>query len=140
MINTFIWGGVSQHGETLGNLCADLNGMGGGARVDMDGEPGLQPIFATMADVGEQELNEEDVLFLQLVSKKMTRDAIAPGKFRGGQGYTMIVATKDSEEWGFMTTAQGAKVPRSRVCLGICLWHLSAVQGQGRGRLRCAAQ
>ncbi|MDL2189179.1 hydantoinase B/oxoprolinase family protein [Pseudomonas sp. ChxA] len=111
MINTFIWGGVSQHGETLGNLCADLNGMGGGARVDMDGEPGLQPIFATMADVGEQELNEEDVPFLQLVSKKMTRDAIAPGKFRGGQGYTMIVATKDSEEWGFMTTAQGAKVP-----------------------------
>ncbi|MBP6195747.1 MAG: hydantoinase B/oxoprolinase family protein, partial [Methyloversatilis sp.] len=57
------------------------------------------------------ELNEEDVPFLQLVSKKMTRDAIAPGKYRGGQGYTMIVATKDSEQWGFMTTTQGAKIP-----------------------------
>lgn len=111
MINTFIWGGVNQHGETLGNLCADLNGMGGGARADRDGEPALAPIFATMADVGEQEVNEEEVPFLQLVSKKMTRDAIAPGKYRGGQGYTMIVATKDSEQWGFMTTAQGAKVP-----------------------------
>lgn len=111
MINTFIWGGVNQHGETLGNLCADLNGMGGGARTDRDGEHALAPIFATMADIGEQELNEEDVPFLQLVSKKMTRDAIAPGKYRGGQGYTMIVATKDSEQWGFMTTCQGAKVP-----------------------------
>lgn len=111
MINTFIWGGVSQHGETLGNLCADLNGMGGGARSDADGEHALAPIFATMADIGEQELNEEDVPFLQLVSKKMTKDAIAPGKFRGGQGYTMIVSTKDSEQWGFMTVCQGAKIP-----------------------------
>ena len=111
MINTFIWGGVSQHGELLGNLCADLNGMGGGARSDMDGEHALAPIFANMADIGEQEINEEDVPFLQLVSKKMTRDAIAPGKYRGGQGYTMIASTKDSEQWGFMTTTQGAKIP-----------------------------
>lgn len=111
MINTFIWGGVSQHGETLGNLCADLNGMGAGARSDADGEHALAPIFATMADIGEQELNEEDVPFLQLVSKKMTMDAIAPGKYRGGQGYTMIVSTKDSEQWGFMTVCQGAKIP-----------------------------
>lgn len=111
MINTFIWGGVSQHGETLGNLCADLNGMGAGATANRDGEHALAPIFATMADIGEQELNEEEVPFLQLVSKKMTRDAIAPGKYRGGQGYTMMVATKDSEQWGFMTTAQGAKFP-----------------------------
>ncbi|SEN66979.1 N-methylhydantoinase B/oxoprolinase/acetone carboxylase, alpha subunit [Gemmobacter aquatilis] len=111
MINTFIWGGVSQHGETLGNLCADLNGMGAGATANRDGEHALAPIFATMADIGEQELNEEEVPFLQLVSKKMTRDAIAPGKYRGGQGYTMMVATKDSEQWGFMTTAQGAKIP-----------------------------
>lgn len=111
MINTFIWGGVSQHGETLGNLCADLNGMGAGATADRDGEHALAPIFATMADIGEQELNEEEVPFLQLVSKKMTRDAIAPGKYRGGQGYTMMVATKDSEQWGFMTTAIGSKIP-----------------------------
>jgi acetone carboxylase alpha subunit len=47
MIVTFIYGGVSQHGETLvGNLCADLNGMGGGARADRDGEHALAPIFA----------------------------------------------------------------------------------------------
>lgn len=110
-INTFIWGGLSQHGETLGNLCADLNGMGGGARADKDGEHALAPIFATMADIGEQELNEEEVPFLQLVSKKMTRDTQAPGKYRGGQGYQMIVATKDSDQWGFMTVTIGAKIP-----------------------------
>ena len=111
MINTFIWGGLSQHGETLGNLCADLNGMGGGARSDSDGQHGLSPIFATMSDIGEQELNEEEVPFLQLVSKKLTRDTQAPGKYRGGMGYQMMVATKDSDQWGFMTTTVGAKVP-----------------------------
>lgn len=132
MINTFIWGGVSQHGETLGNLCADLNGMGAGATIDRDGEHALAPIFATMADIGEQELNEEEVPFLQLVSKKMTRDAIAPGKYRGGQGYTMMVATKDSEQWGFMTTAQGAKIPPLQGLFGgyACgTYPLSKVQG-----------
>ncbi|MBT7952130.1 MAG: acetone carboxylase subunit alpha [Gammaproteobacteria bacterium] len=111
MISTFIWGGVSQHGEMLGNLCADLNGMGGGARMDMDGEHSLAPIFAAMADIGEQEMNEEDVPFLQLVSKKMTRNTQAPGKYRGGMGYTQIVATKDSDMWGFMTTCVGSKAP-----------------------------
>ncbi len=111
MINTFIWGGVNQHGETLGNLCADLNGMGGGARMDRDGEHALAPIFATMADIGEQEMNEEEVPFLQLVSKKMTTNTQAPGKYRGGMGYTMIVATKDSDQWGFMTTCVGSKAP-----------------------------
>jgi len=110
-INTFIWGGVNQHGETLGNLCADLNGMGGGARMNKDGEHALAPIFASMADIGEQEMNEEDVPFLQLVSKKMTADTQAPGKYRGGMGYTMIVSTKDSDIWGFMTVCIGSKVP-----------------------------
>lgn len=132
MINTFIWGGKNQHGETLGNLCADLNGMGGGARFDLDGECALAPIFATMADVGEQEINEEEVPFLQLVSKKFTRDAIAPGKYRGGQGYTMMVATKDSDEWGFMTTSQGAKVPPIQGTFGgyACgCYPLSKIQG-----------
>ncbi|MFT5426362.1 MAG: acetone carboxylase alpha subunit [Gammaproteobacteria bacterium] len=111
MISTYIWGGLNQHGEMLGNLCADLNGMGGGARMDMDGEHALAPIFASMADIGEQEMNEEDVPFLQLVSKKMTTNTQAPGKYRGGMGYTQIVATKDSDQWGFMTTCVGSKAP-----------------------------
>jgi len=88
-----------------------LNGMGGGARMDRDGEHALSPIFATMADIGEQEMNEEEVPFLQLVSKKMTMNTQAPGKYRGGMGYTQIASTKDSEEWGFMTSCLGSKTP-----------------------------
>src|SRR4029077_3520760 len=36
-INTFLFGGVTQHGDFVGNVCADLNGMGGGARAHRDG-------------------------------------------------------------------------------------------------------
>lgn len=111
MISTFIYGGVTQHGETVGNLCADLNGMGGGAKQDRDGENACAPIFAAMSDLGEQELNEEENPFIQLVSKKLMRDNQAFGKFRGGQGYHMMIATKESPFWGFMTTCIGSKYP-----------------------------
>jgi len=51
-INTFLFGGVTQHGEFVGNVCADLNGMGGGARAHRDGEHSMAPFFAAMADIG----------------------------------------------------------------------------------------
>lgn len=111
MITTFIYGGITQHGETVGNLCADLNAMGGGAHANRDGEHAIAPIFAAMADSGEQELNEEENPFMQLVSKKLMKDNQAFGKFRGGQGYQMIMTTKDSPFWGFMTTCIGSKFP-----------------------------
>jgi len=110
MIRTFIWGGITQHNEMVGNLCADLNGMGGGARSDRDGEHAIAPIFAAMSDLGEQELNEEEVPFIQIVSKKMMADNVAFGKFRGGQGYEMIATSIGSPMWGFMTTCIGSKV------------------------------
>ncbi len=49
--------------------------MGGGARAYRDGENAMAPIFAAMADLGEQEIIEEDVPFLQLTSKKILPDA-----------------------------------------------------------------
>lgn len=110
MIRTFIWGGITQHNEMVGNLCADLNGMGGGARADCDGEHAIAPIFAPMADLGEQELNEEEVPFIQIVSKKLMRDNQAFGKYRGGQGYEMIASSLGSPMWGFMTCCIGSKV------------------------------
>ena len=33
-----MYGGETQHGSMVGNVCADLNGMGGGARHHRDGE------------------------------------------------------------------------------------------------------
>lgn len=118
MINTFIYGGITQRGEMVGNLCADLNGMGGGARADSDGEHGIAPIFGAMLDTGEQELNEEEVPFLQLVSKKLLQDNQAFGKYRGGMGYEMMVATKDSDMWGFMVTCIGSKIPITQGLFG----------------------
>jgi N-methylhydantoinase B/oxoprolinase/acetone carboxylase alpha subunit len=111
MINTFIYGGLTQYNEIVGNLCADLNGMGGGAKFDSDGEHAIAPIFAAMADLGEQETMEQEVPFIQIVSKELMRDNQGFGKFRGGQGYQMMVATKDSPMWGFMVCCIGSKIP-----------------------------
>ena len=118
MIVTFIYGGVNQHGELVGNLCADLNGMGGAARATRDGEHSLAPIFAPMADIGEQELIEEEVPMLKYVPTKVMRDNQGFGKFRGGHGYQQIATVKDSAMWGFMVCSIGSKFPSSHGIFG----------------------
>ncbi|MDP4125758.1 MAG: hydantoinase B/oxoprolinase family protein [Bacillota bacterium] len=110
MIATFLYGGITQNGETVGNIGTDLNGMPGGAREDMDGEHAIAPIFAAMAEQGEQELLEEEVPMMHL-SRKLVKDNQGFGKFRGGQGYQMMVAVKDSPFWGLMATTIGSKYP-----------------------------
>ena len=118
MIVTFIYGGVNQYGELVGNLCADLNGMGGAARATRDGEHSLAPIFAPMADIGEQELIEEEVPMLKYVPTKVMRDNQGFGKFRGGHGYQQIATVKDSAMWGFMVCSIGSKFPSSHGMFG----------------------
>lgn len=113
-INDFLWCGTTQHGEQVGNLCADLNGMSGGAKPFQDGEDSVAPLFCAMADTGEQEVMEEEVPFLQLVSKRVVRDNQGFGKYRSGMGYEMIVAARNTPSWGFMTVTSGAKF--SSVC------------------------
>jgi acetone carboxylase, alpha subunit len=108
-INTFLYGGITQSGELVGNVCADLNGMGGGARSHRDGEPSMAPFFAAMADIGEQEIIEDDVPLIQLTSKKIKRDNQGFGKYRGGMGYEMAVAYRGSPMWGFATVSHGSK-------------------------------
>lgn len=111
MITTFIYGGVNQHGETVGNLCADLNGMSGGARNDADGENSISPIFAAMTDLGEQELLEEETPIIKIVPHRLMTDNCGFGKFRGGIGYQMIATVRRSDAFGFMTTCVGSKFP-----------------------------
>ncbi len=108
-INTFLWGGVNQHGDQLGNLCADLNGMPGGAKPFLDGEDAVSPLFCAMADTAEQEVMEEEVPFMQLVAKRLVRDNMGFGKHTGGMGYEMIVASEGTPLWGFMTVTSGSK-------------------------------
>jgi N-methylhydantoinase B/oxoprolinase/acetone carboxylase alpha subunit len=83
--------------------------MGGGAKAFRDGEDAVAPLFCAMADTGEQEVMEEEVPFLQLVSKRLVRDNQGFGKYRGGMGYEMIVAARNTDSWGFMTVTSGAK-------------------------------
>jgi N-methylhydantoinase B/oxoprolinase/acetone carboxylase alpha subunit len=111
MIVTFIYGGVNQYGELVGNVCADLNGMGGAARWNRDGEHSIAPIFAPMADIGEQELIEEEVPLIKIVPNKLMRDSEGFGKFRGGHGYQQIATMKESSMWGYMCCSIGSKFP-----------------------------
>ena len=131
-INDFLWGGTTQNGEQVGNLCADLNGMGGGAKAFRDGEDACAPLFCAMADIGEQEVMEEEVPFLQLVSKRLVRDNQGFGKFRGGMGYEMIVASRGTPAWGFMTVTSGSKfssVPGMFGGYGCPVYPLAMVKG-----------
>lgn len=118
MIVTFIYGGVNQHGELVGNVCADLNGMGGAARWNRDGEHSIAPIFAPMADIGEQELIEEEVPMMKIVPNRVMCDNQGFGKFRGGQGYQQIATMKDTGLWGFMACSIGSKFPSTHGVFG----------------------
>lgn len=118
MIVTIIYGGVNQYGEFVGNLCADLNGMGGAAHETRDGEHALAPIFAPMADIGEQELVEEEVPMMKLVPNRVMRDNQGFGKFRGGHGYQQIVTVRGSPAWGYMCCSIGSKFPSTHGIFG----------------------
>ncbi len=111
MITTFIYGGVNQYGETVGNLCADLNGMSGGARENAAGENSIAPIFAAMTDLGEQELLEEETPIVKIVPHRLLCDNQGFGKYRGGTGYQVIATVRRSDAFGFMTTCVGSKFP-----------------------------
>jgi len=111
MITTFIYGGLNQYQEIVGNLCADLNGMSGGARENADGENSIAPIFAAMTDLGEQELLEEETPIVKIVPHRLMCDNQGFGKFRGGTGYQIIATVRGSDDFGFMTTCVGSKFP-----------------------------
>jgi hydantoinase/oxoprolinase-like protein len=66
---------------------------------------------AGLADLGEQEIIEDDVPFLQLISKKIKRDAQGFGRYRGGMGYEIAVAARGTPLWGFATVSSGSKFP-----------------------------
>lgn len=106
-----MYGGETQHGSTVGNLCADLNGMGGGARCHHDGEHSISPNFAAMVDTGECELMEEDLPYINFTSKRLEPDTGSFGKYRGGQGYQMMYVRYGRQPFGFQAIAGGSKFP-----------------------------
>ena len=106
-----MYGGDTQHGNSVGNVCADINGMGGGARCHRDGEHSIAPNFATMVDTGETELQEENLPYINFVSKRMEADAGSFGKYRGGHGYQMMYVRYGGQPFGFQAIAGGSKFP-----------------------------
>jgi N-methylhydantoinase B/oxoprolinase/acetone carboxylase alpha subunit len=115
---TFIYGGLTQHGEVTGNFCADINGNGQGARSNADGEHSVSPVFGFMCDSGEQEINEEDTPIIRLGAQRLAKDRIGWGKYRAGMGYEQIATTRGSSMWGFMTGCEGSKFPSAQGLFG----------------------
>jgi N-methylhydantoinase B/oxoprolinase/acetone carboxylase alpha subunit len=111
---TFIYGGLTQHGDVTGNFCGDINGNGQGARSDADGEHSVSPVFGFMCDTGEHEINEEDTPIIRLGAQRLARDRIGWGKHRGGLGYEQIATMRGSAMWGFMTGCEGSKFPSAQ--------------------------
>jgi acetone carboxylase, alpha subunit len=115
---TFIYGGLTQHGDVTGNFCADINGNGQGARSDADGEHSVSPVFGFMCDTGEHEIAEEDTPIIRLGAQRLAKDRIGWGKFRGGLGYEQIATMRGSAMWGFMTGCEGSKFPSAQGLFG----------------------
>lgn len=106
-----MYGGETQHGHEVGNICADLNGMAGGARWNRDGEHSMCANFAQMNDIGESEQTEEDLPVVMFSSKKFNRDLASFGKYRGGSGYQTMYARYGRANFGFQAITNGSKFP-----------------------------
>ncbi|HSW14982.1 MAG TPA: hydantoinase B/oxoprolinase family protein [Solimonas sp.] len=115
---TFIYGGLTQHGDVTGNFCADINGNGQGARSHADGEHSVSPVFGFMCDSGEHEICEEDTPIIRLGAQRLAKDRIGFGKYRGGMGYEQIATARGSAMWGFMTGCEGSKFPSAQGLFG----------------------
>jgi len=115
---TFIYGGLTQHGEVTGNFCADINGNGQGARSHRDGENSVAPVFGFMCDIGEHEIAEEDTPIVRIGAHVLAKDRVGFGKFRGGLGYEQIATVRDSNMWGFMTGCEGSKFSSTQGLFG----------------------
>lgn len=115
---TFIYGGLTQHGDVVGNFCADINGNGQGARSNADGEHSVAPVFGFMCDSGEHEINEEDTPIVRLGAQRLAKDRVGFGKYRGGMGYEQIATARDSLMWGFMTGCEGSKFSSAQGLFG----------------------
>src|SRR3546814_12210276 len=78
---TFIYGGLTQHGDVTGNFCADINGNGQGARSNADGEHSVSPGFGVMAASGENEINGADTPIIPPAPTRLAKDRPGGGTY-----------------------------------------------------------
>lgn len=115
---TFVYGGLTQHGDVTGNFCADINGNGQGARSHADGEHSISPVFGFMTDTGEHEDAEEETPIIRLGAQRLAKDRVGWGKFRGGLGYEQVATMRNSPLWGLMVGCEGSKFPSAQGLFG----------------------
>ncbi|WP_269620704.1 hydantoinase B/oxoprolinase family protein [Zhongshania sp. BJYM1] len=106
-----IYGGVTQHQDSCGNMCGDLNGMAGGAKCDEDGEHSIAPCFGANVDIGESEEAEEQLPFIYAISKRIWPGNCGFGKFRGGAAYEYGLMRYGEQPFGFQTFTGGSYFP-----------------------------
>jgi acetone carboxylase alpha subunit len=110
-INTFVYGGITQHGAFSANLLGELNAAPGGARRDRDGEHSMAPNMIPMADSGEVEVLEDEVPVIELASRRLLCDNHGPGQYRGGSGVQQIVTYANSPMMAFGAQWTGSRFP-----------------------------
>jgi N-methylhydantoinase B/oxoprolinase/acetone carboxylase alpha subunit len=108
---SILYGGLTQHNDTVGNCCADLNGMPGGAKCNADGEHSIAPNFSSMVDSGECEDIEENLPFQYIIGKVIEADNCGFGKYRGGSGYQYGLMRQGLQPFGFQTICGGSNFP-----------------------------
>ena len=111
MINGWTYGGITQHGDFVGNIVTDINCMPGGARWNRDGLHSQAAIFCAMGDMGETEHYEEEYPFVALTRSRLMKDLQGFGRYRGGHGHQQVFAHKESPAWAWLATGIGSKFP-----------------------------
>lgn len=115
---SIIYGGFNQHNDSVGNMCAELNGMAGGAKYDEDGEHSLAPNFGSTTDIGEAELVEEALPFIYAISKRLWADNTGFGKYRGGAAYQFGLMRFGQQPFGFQSFCGGSYFPSTQGLFG----------------------
>jgi N-methylhydantoinase B/oxoprolinase/acetone carboxylase alpha subunit len=115
---SIIYGGLNQYMDSVGNMCGELNGMGGGARFDCDGEHSLAPCFGGPTDLGETEAAEDKLPFIYALSKKLWPDNVGYGKYRGGAGYQFGLMRFGDQPFGFQGFTCGSYFPSTQGLFG----------------------
>ncbi len=110
-INGWTYGGITQHGDFVGNIVTDINTMPGGARWNRDGLHSQAAIFCAMGDMGETEHYEEEYPFVALTRTRLMKDLQGFGRYRGGHGHQQVFTHKDSPAWAWLATAIGSRFP-----------------------------
>jgi N-methylhydantoinase B/oxoprolinase/acetone carboxylase alpha subunit len=108
-----VFGGVNQWGEPMADITPELNAIGAGGRMDMDGVDGSGSWFATMSDCSDVETTESDRPFLYAF-RNYFQNSYGHGKFRGGSGVGFGLIMHHVPLVGLGALGYGSKFPATR--------------------------